>query len=304
MSQEKRNKILLLSLVGLTLASGGFYFLTQDEQASVDKSIFKVEALEQVDRVELTYAEDTVAIAYTSSRWRVNDRYPADPNMIDVLFATLREAEPKRPVARALSDSIASSLKQKGIRVTLFSGKSVLKSFLAGGNAAKTQAFFMEEGSDEVYLMAIPGYRVYASGIFEIGEGGFRSKYVFDFNWRNFKSLKASFPATPKENFEVSMGKEFFTIQGMSSVDTAKLNSFLDRVSVLEVDEYPGGTVLGVDKPVMVITIEDVASRKYELEILPPLNGRAMARVNSELVFFDNRRIQPLLKPRSFFAGK
>ena len=305
MIQEKRNKILLMLLVVLTLGCAGFYLLVMvDETPLADKSIFRVQDLEKVDRVVLRSATDTVVIAYGGSRWLVNNSHPADPDMIDVLFATLREAEPKRPVARGLRDSIATALRKNGIYVSLFSDQKELKTFIVGGNATKTQAFFMEEVSGEVYLMAIPGYRVYTSGIFEIGEGGFRSKYVFDFNWRNFKSLTASFPSAPQQNYQVSMGNEYFTIQGMTSVDTAKLNSFLDRVSLLQAEEFRSKAELGLDKPVMVITIEDVASRKYEVEIFPPSNGRAKGLVNGELAYFDNKKIQPLLKPRSFFTKK
>ena len=87
--------------------------------------------------------------------------------MIEVLFATLQQAEPKRPVSPSIRDSVRQDLRQRGVRVSLFSSGVKEVGFYAGGNMKKTQAFFSHEQKDETpYVITIPGYRVYVSGIF------------------------------------------------------------------------------------------------------------------------------------------
>ena len=142
----------------------------------------------------------TISLEFNGGRWSVNEKYSADPAMIEVLFATLQQAEPKRPLAVSQSDSIASHLRKEGVKVSLLSNGSLVKTFFAGGNTARNQAYFLGEDEKVPYLMNIPGYRVYVSGIFELDESGWREKRVFAFNWRNFQQLEASFPKRKTDN--------------------------------------------------------------------------------------------------------
>src|SRR5690606_27214845 len=130
----------------------------------------------------------------------------------------------KRPVAKASRDSIFNALAQSGVTVSLYAGDESRKKFYAGGNRAKTQALFADPETQQVYAMAIPGYRVYVSGILELGVNGWRDKLVFGFNWRNFKTLEAHFPGKSSEDFSVSMTGAFFAVQELQKTDTAKLN--------------------------------------------------------------------------------
>ena len=99
-----------------------------------------------------------------------------------------------------MQDSVAMVMDSQGVKISLYHTDELLQEFLAGGNSAKTQAYFKKPSEKESFLMDIPGYRVYASGIFELEENGWRDKYVFNFNWRNFQSLKSVFPDNQKNN--------------------------------------------------------------------------------------------------------
>jgi hypothetical protein len=309
--QENRNKYLLISLVGLTCATVATWFFLNsgDAEVIVDKQIFKVNNLDEIDRIELKSASQTVDLKFNGSRWLVNEKYPAEARMIDVLFATLKQTEPKRPVGSAVRDSLSQMLKSAGVHVSLYQGANVVKEFFVGGNEAKTQSYFLDQASGEVYVMNIPGYRVYVSGIFELGESGYRDKYVFAFNWRNFKSIRAEFPSNLKENFVVALNKDYFTIQGMTDVDTSKLNTFLDRVSLLTVDQYVSRESLidslNRSNPVMKITVEDIAKRTYQLNLFTSSESETVAGlVGQQAVLFDPARIRPILLPKSFFSKR
>ena len=159
--------------------------------------------------------------------------------MVQVLFATIQQAEPKRPLPLGIQDSVSQELRQNGVKVSLISSGTPELTFYAGGNGQKTQAYFsVDKGDAKPYLVTIPGYRVYVSGIFEVEEKDWRDKLVFGFNWRNFESLQASFPNSPSDNFQVVFQDNYFAVQGLNAVDTAKLNDFLDDVSLLTVEEF------------------------------------------------------------------
>ena len=310
--QEKINIRLLVSLVILTgITTLVFFFSSTSPSPVADKKLFKVDDLKTIDQVILESPNGKVELTYNGSRWKVNNQYDADRDMVDVLFATLEQAEPKRPVPSALIDSVGKKMEAQGVKVSLLASGKLLQTFYAGGNEQKTQAYFKKPGENVPYLMVIPGYRVYVSGILELNEGGWRDKYAFGFNWRNFSGMEIIFPGRQADNFVVARGKDYFGIQGLAQVDTTRLNDFIDAISLLTVDAYLESTPVTDSlknlQPVMMIRVKDIANRDYVLNLFSTAtqNEQVTGLLNdSDAVLFDPHKIRPILKPREFFNQK
>jgi hypothetical protein len=312
--QQKKN-IRLLILLGLLLVATGVvaWLNTDDGAVEIDKTIFRVEDFKTVDGFTFESKAGKVDLKYNGSRWKVNNKYDADRNLVDVLFATLQQAEPKRPVASALKDSLAKVLVNDGVKVSLYAKENTLESFYAGGNGKKTQAYFKQVNDHTPYVMIIPGYRVYASGIFELDENGWRDKRIFNLNWRNFKDLTTTFSKEPKQNYKVSFIDKYFGVEGMTYVDTTKLNNFLDAVSFINADQIlkPGSSVtydsLLKTQPVVTISVHDVAEKNIELSLYAPIKndpyvlGRS---ADGEGVLFRRETITPIIKGRDYFMAQ
>jgi hypothetical protein len=305
---EKRNKRLFIQLVVLIVATLAIYWLGKGDNAyQINKNLFRDYDFATVDQIILKSNQQRVVLTYNGSRWKVNDQYNADPNMIDLLFATMQQAEPKRPVASSLKDSVNSSLEQRGIHVSLFSKGNIAGQFMAGGDDAKSQTYFKNVSSDTPYIVTIPGYRVYVSGIFEIPESGWRDKYVFGFNWENFKNLKTVFP-DPKNNFTVAMNKNFFGIQEVPKADTTKLNNFLDAVSLLTVDSYINSDEqldsLSKTSPLVEFIVQDIGNKEYRLKIFKGSQPEDFVGFINEAQWatFTHEKIRAVIRPKQFFT--
>lgn len=307
--QERRNKLQVILLFVLLSATLSIYWVGQRERENdIDKKKFKNFDLNTIDEILLESAAGNVTLKFNGSRWKVNDEFNADPGMIDVLFATLQQAEPRRPLATSQQDSVAKSLQAQGVKVSLISSGTPHKVFYAGGDALKTQAFFLEEAGSIPYLMTIPGYRVYVSGILELGESGWRDKIVFGFNWRNFQRLELTFPDRREDDFIVAMDDNYFSVQGLTQVDTTKLNDFLDNVSLLSVDEYLSANKtldsLSERKPFVSILVTDIGRKEYHLKVYPPTNrgGPFYGLINQkQWASFQENKIAGIIRPRNFF---
>lgn len=309
--QERRNKRLAIILVTLCCITAAIYFVGRaDGSVEVDKNLFSDYDLQGIDQINLESKEDTVVLKFNGSKWLVNEQFNADASMIEVLFATLQQVEPKRPVPSSVRDSVSQALRQRGVKVSLFSSGVKEAGFYAGGNAKKTETFFCHEQTDETpYIMTIPGYRVYVSGIFELPERDWKDKLVFGFNWRNFESLEARFPDLPGQGFKVSLQDNYFGIEGMESVDTTKLNDFLDDVSLLTTLEFVNKPFfddsLSKPSPSMIITVKDIGRRAYTLELFDRsdkeqtitgvINGKQWA-------VFAPQRVEDISRKRAFFT--
>ncbi len=282
-----------------------YLFLNRD--GVVNKNLFKVEDLSAIDQVVLKSKSDTVAIAREGSRWKVNGK-SADAEMVQVLMATLLQAEPRRPLSNRLQDSTARAMKEDGVLVTLTSGKEVIHAFYAGGNRQKSQAYFMKQGEATPYAMVIPGYRVYVSGIFEVDEAGWIDRRIFNFNWRNFTSLKASF-ADPADGFEVTFDGKFFSVAGVKT-DTARLNTFLDDVSLLEADRFVVNKSLrdslAAIQPEVTLKAAALAGTEYTLSLYGITGMGTVYGLTGEepVAVFNPRKMSLITKRKPWFVLK
>jgi hypothetical protein len=307
--QKRKNILLLISFVALSLASVAVYFaISADTSYDIDTGLFRVEDFQAIDRIVMSNSQRTVELKFLNNRWSVNDRHVADRNLIDVLFATLQQAVPKRPVAERIQDSVSRELEKDGTRVSLYSGNELKKEFLAGGNEQQTQAYFRLIDGSTPYIMVIPGYRVYTSGILELDENGWRDKYIFGFNWQNFKTLKATFPGDPQKDFSIVMKDRAPVVEGVVEADTSRLYTFIDDVSLLAADEFiSNADTLKNAQPLIQISIEDIASRVYSLAIYPkpPQSNQFPGLVQgTDPALFDQKKIHPILRSKAYFQGK
>jgi hypothetical protein len=308
MEQRKQNIRLFISFLVLTSALIVTLFLkNQNDSSAVDKNLYRKADLKKVDKIVMESAMGKVSLEYQANQWKVNNEFDADRNLVEVLFATLKQAEPKRPLASSIQDSVTTALQKNGVKVSLYTENNLAESFYAGGNPAKTEAYFHNPESKASHVVTIPGYRVYVSGIFELAAPNWREKLVFDFNWRNFKKLDASF-INPKGNFEVLVEKNVAILKNVAEPDTARLNTFLDQVSLLTVDEYLDQPEirdsLQKTEPVATFLIEDIAKRTYELKIYT--EGKQFFAVvqGNNLAVIDQRKVIPLLRPKEFFVKR
>ncbi|MFM7857746.1 MAG: hypothetical protein ACKO96_38955, partial [Flammeovirgaceae bacterium] len=177
-------------------------------------------------------------------------------------------------------------------------------------NSAKSETYFYFEGGDW-YTVTIPGYRVYVASIFELTESDWREKRVFNFNWQNFKTLKAHFPAATNQNFTISFSNNIFGIEEVALADTTKLSSYLESLFNLKSDriltthEVTQYDSLYATSPLLQIEIEDIANKKMSLQIYQlEKNKPILGRINEEPILLPTQSSLVLLKQRDYFVLK
>lgn len=308
-----RNVKLLISLIGLSLLAGAMFYFTNRDTSGIDKTIFEVVDQDRIDRVTLTSHMGTVELKFDGVKWKVNAAYDADRQLITVLFATVVQTQPKRKLTGIQRDSVSKRMSRDGVRVLLSEGETLNKEYLVCGNEEKTETYFQLAGDEAIYLVTIPGYRVYAASIFELGESGWRDKRIFNFNWQNFKELKVHFPKRTDQDFSVSLVNNLFSIAEVSVADTTKLSGFLESLFELQAEQILSKTesmrydsLLSV-YPVVELAIQDISKKYIALKIFPPQKGSGviLGRINdSETVLLSPRAAAAVSRGRDFFVMK
>lgn len=274
---KRNNLYLLISLLVMASFLMLIIFVgNSDSRIEVDKNLFKVADQTKIDRVVLNQAEGEIELHYNGSKWMINNSFEADRQLIQVFFATLLQAEPRRPVALRLRDSVHQQIINNGVDVKLYEGDLLVKNFKVTGNDRKTETFYELAGEISPYLVTIPGYRVYVAAIFELTALDWRDKRIFNFNWQNFKRLTATIRENDKESFAISFQDKFFGLEGNPQADTTKLNDYLDAVSLVQVNRYlTHGESARYDSMLTTmsdysIEVSDIANRSYRLDLYRP----------------------------------
>ncbi len=307
--QRKKNIRLVISLaVIISVTFLLFVFTNTKSYSPVDKDLFQIETLDKIDLVSIESPKGKTELKFNGTKWRVNEKFEADQQMIAVLFATLKQTIAKRPVAANLQDSLQKEIIKNGIKISCFETGVLAKEFWAMGNAQKNETYF--QGADgKPYLVTIPGYRVFVASVFELPTNDWRNKQVFNFNWQNIKSLEVAFPSDAKQNFKASFTGKFFSIEGIAT-DTTKLDQFMDALlqlrseKILDSAQAKKYDTLVTRLPMMSIVIQDIGKRSYPLILFPIEKGKdfIVGKINDEIVLINPFSLKAIFKKKEFFV--
>lgn len=303
MTQRQKNiRGLIMSgiLLVAVLAWQGWEYRSEI-QAKADRSKFAIPDATRISKVELQSSQDTVHLEFDGTRWQVNQAWPADRQMITVFFATLAQVETKRPAEASRADSLRNSIQQEGVHVRLSEADGRTVDFRV---SSSSPTYFMSEEYPIPELVTLPGYRVDVSAIFRQTTAAWRDRRIFNFNWQNFRSLRATFPKEAND-FTIQSVNGVFTVPDMPT-DTARMNEYLDAISLLQADQILSpdrsrDSLFQYRSPEVKISVEDLAGRAYELEVWanPDGSNSKIGRWQGEAVLFNALRGRLLLTTRT-----
>jgi hypothetical protein len=309
--QGEKNIRLLISLIALSTVTTLLFLFGNSNRSDIDKSIFKVTDQNTIDKVVFESVKGKVELKFEGAKWRVNSKYEADAELVTVFFASVLQAEPKRKITGAQQDSIKNRIAKEGIKVSLWVGEKREKEYWVSGNDQKTETYF-QLANDAPYFVTIPGYRVYVASIFELSENEWRDKRVFNFNWQNFKNLKAHFPQQPSQDFTISFANKLFGIEEVAVADTTKLSGYLESIFNLRVERILTKTEstpydsLRATEPMLQIEIQDISKRTIDLKIYPPTKRSELVLgvMQGEPVLFRPTSVAPVVRRKDYFLLK
>ena len=304
LDMHKNYKLLILLILlataslTLTLTSG------VKSRSNYRVDLFSFPDTAQILSIKISGNQEVVLKKSAGVAWKVNDLYGVNSNLRTVLLAVLSQVKVRRPVSQIQRVEIANNL-ENALRV-LVETEAGLLDFYAGGNAARTQAYFMLSDDDQPYIVEIPGYRNYLSGIFELTEMQWRDRTLFNTNWRSLQSLKVTYPDGGSGNaLNIYFEDQFFKIHGVAAMDTTRLMEYLSAYELFEANEFiPAGfrpryDSLAQTGPLAIIELSEInQDRNQRLTIFGKLeNDNFILTSNKEgqLSLVDFGRIRQLL---------
>lgn len=298
--KAKKNIILatvLAVLLGISISLG---FWEEGGGSAFDPGLFALEDINQVDRVVMTRGEEVLDFRAFSQGFLINDQYPMDQGLLSVLGAVLQQVRVQRPVSEKLQAGIWEDLQQQGTRVQVYMGEKLLEEFWAGGDALKQTSYFAT-GQGAVYVVNLPGYTSYVSGLFSMELSGWRTKNVFRNTWRSILSFKLEDNRAAENNLEITYKDPFFGVSGVQKIDSNRVINYLENLGALRAEALIDTSYQG--DPWKTLTTEDIDPLKNTSLILfePGKDSLILGRSQDQYYLFRKQRINPLLQTPGYF---
>lgn len=297
----------------LLLAWTVVFFNLRDsgKRISVDENKFAVADTARIQRVILQKSSgEEIILDKGTNRWRVNDQYDLDPSMKTVLLAVLNQVRVKRPVPKNKIGSIDEDLDQKGNRVQIIMDDGKSKTFMAGGNGISI-SYFKYPGEDP-YIVYLPGYESYVSGIFDVTVNDWRDRLIFQTSWLGLKELSIVYPDQPANNVVIKAENNLYRVENVADLDTVALMSYIDDISYFYTDQYiNAGQIPAYDsimktKPVALFSVDAIGLKTpIHMQFYRPLPGdkvRLGVINGKDMCLFAEQRIRYIFKEKNDFS--
>lgn len=189
----------------LTSLRGEAYDFTVRDTASVTRLFFADKSGNQV------------LLRRTEEGWKVNEKYDAQPVMINNMLYTLDKMRIKMPVSLATHDNVITRMAGTNTKVEvyqivprinlfnnikLFPHEKLTKVFYIGDVTQDNNGtYVLKEGADKAYIVHLHGFRGFISSRFSANQEDWRDHKILSEDISNIASFKLEFNNDPENSF-------------------------------------------------------------------------------------------------------
>lgn len=267
----RKNTLLFIILIILLLAALYFFFSRGPGALNNSDRQFSVEDTSQIQKVEISFRNDSIFLERHDGRWMVNDRYYAQDRLVISLLAAMQQLQQDAPVSRKNTEEILRQLQHNSKKVTIALEGKRDKIFYAWHDSLNGGVTYMVlERSDQPFRMQVPGLS--SAGIyylFSAEENTWRDNVLFSIAPGRLSEVEVSYSGRPDASFRIEKNKEGeWTLAGIpgnkiiENYSRDKLLGYLYQFSNVRFDEIlsaEAGSVPeeGIGKATAVISVKD-----------------------------------------------
>jgi hypothetical protein len=248
----KKNRYILIA-VGLLAILALVLILTNTSSTIRSSSTeFALDDTSNVTRIFMSDKNNNTLILARKGRgqWIVNDRFTASRFNVGMLLQTMLEIEVSSPVSKASRNTVIRQMAANSVkveiyqevfridlfgRIRLFPHEKLTKVYYVGGATQNNLgSYFLMEGSEEPYVVFLPGLRGFVTPRYMPVEKYWRDYTVLKKTLMEIRTVQVDIPGVPEESFIIQNTKSAFSFTSMNGqviqgpVDTLAVMNFLN----------------------------------------------------------------------------
>ncbi len=204
------NRTLLLVALFLVLGGAVWYALSnKKKQAGTHVSWdmdFAVKNTEEIGKIFIADRKGgTATLERKGKQWLYNGKYPARPSAIESLLETISSVNVLNIPPNGAVPGMIKELAASGIKVEIYDrDEKRLKTFYIGGVTNDERGtVLMMDGSEQPYVVHIPGFIGQVRSRFLMGDDEWRDKAIFLEKPEEIQSVSVEYPQRKTESFKL-----------------------------------------------------------------------------------------------------
>ncbi|MFO7880605.1 MAG: DUF4340 domain-containing protein [Bacteroidota bacterium] len=244
---KKTNIIILSSLLVLIVLAIILFFTrynvikTEDDGLKIKRKSTTLEVLRDfavkdtasVDKIFLVDKDNNRILLerQAKDKWRVNDKYYAREDFINLLLKTIHRIEISNPVPKAKQEYVLRNLSGNSVKCEIYQDGELSKTYYVGGVTQDNLGTYMLlENSSAAFEVYIPGFNGFLTTRYNTSEDEWRSKRVFSYDLKNIAQVKIEYPESPEESLiAINKGENKYALK---AAETGELMPRFDTVGV------------------------------------------------------------------------
>jgi hypothetical protein len=324
-------KITILTLSFLILI-GAYLVISKDNSSTISspESAFAVQDTSKVTQIFLTDKENHSVLLKRDEqgRWIINNKYPANQDVMNMFLETLTDLKVQAPVSEARQESVFSSMAARSVKIEIYQNTYKLqltenlkfwkeeaktKVYYVGGSTPNNRGSYMlMEGAKKPYITHILGLNGYVSTLYTALVDKWRSHTIFNTKFQNIASVSVDFPSNKEESFKIINKEGEYEIMALQNkqivqgYDTLKMYNFVTAFADLRFESFKN-TLSIKDSiinsiPFHIITLTDDEGEIFQVKTFKANNLKNKLDVTGDPYTYDVDRMYALVNEDKDFV--
>lgn len=214
---KKKNLIALI--IVLVLAAVATWLVINNSKGTLPEKLSDFAVKDTASITKIFLADKTgKSVTLTKDSpgvWKVNNKYYARKDAVDILLYTIYSLEVKQPVGKKAQDNVVKTLASGATKIEIYNDDELVKMYYVGGETPDAMGTYMlmvnektKENSSVPFVMYIPGFEGYLTTRYFTDASDWRDRAVFRYIPTEISNVKVEYPQSPSEGFEIVKKQE------------------------------------------------------------------------------------------------
>jgi len=215
----KHTWIYIILVVSLILVA--VYLYLKDEKNTLDPDVsdfsLEKEEVSALDSMVLIRNHKRLKLHRSNNRWYVNAQMYAREKAVSQFLNVLEDLQVESPAQKSNRQELLELIRSNPIYVSLYCGNDLIKNYLVEDSEYKKGVtYMMMKGSNEPFVMSLPGFRGNLATLYKLDPQYWRDKTLFDYSALDIKSIKVRYPSNMEHSFYLNYEGDVFRLQSLS----------------------------------------------------------------------------------------